>query len=123
MRIAIATDHSKFDLTKQFFINNQHILLKHKIFANSSVLNLIFPDNLKQTYNFTLNISDEKQVITSKILNGEIDIVFLFRDHFKPLNQNKIDLLLINACDEMSIPFATNFNSAKIIVSSLQWFQ
>ena len=123
MKIAISSDCSKIALTKQFCADNKHILLKHEIYANSTILKMIFQDSEKETNLFALNVSDEKQLISAKVLSSELDFVFLFRDSNKPNPQNLIDLALINSCDEMLVPFATNFNSAKILISSLQWFQ
>lgn len=54
--------------------------------------------------------------ITNMVLTGEIPLVLFFMDHLA-VSTHHVDIKnLLNACNEMNIPMATNYASAELIL-------
>ena len=117
----VAHDGKKADLVafvmkRLSFFNNENIVLfgtgttsKHLQNAGISKINALASGP----------IGGDAQ-IASRIVEGDIDAVVFFRD---PMDKHPHDVdisMLMRVCDVHNIPLATNYSSAKMIVSYIK---
>ena len=62
---------------------------------------------------------EAKQQIVLRILYREIDMLLFFKTTKESKEDKNSDFVLLDVCDENSIPYATNFKTAEILLKSL----
>ena len=119
MNIALICDMEKKESTIQFCKRYENILMYNKIYL---------PEDLKDDLDKIINLKyfetlycDEnaKEQIFTRIFYEEIDIFLFFRTPKEFKHKNKIDFDLLNLCDSLSLPYATNFKTAEILLENL----
>lgn len=120
MRIAlIAHDKKKqemIDFTKKY----ANVLRKHELFATGTTGHRIIEATGLNVKCFRSGPLGGDQEIGAKIANGEIDLVFFFRDPLTAQPHEPDVSALLRLSDVYKIPLATNASSAEFIIKAVK---
>ncbi len=118
MRIAlIAHDKKKPDII-EFAIQNEVYLAKHSLFATGTTGKMIMEKTRLKIHCFKSGPLGGDQEIGARVANGEIDMVFFFRDPLTPQPHEPDISALLRLCDVYEIPLATNRKTASMMIRS-----
>ncbi|QNL22398.1 methylglyoxal synthase [Hyphobacterium sp. CCMP332] len=111
----IAHDKKKPDL-RAFLKDIEDWLWQRNIIATGRTAEFIESEDLKvKVQHLSRGRSGGYVQITEMLKNGEISVVFFFRDHEVKNNHEDIENLL-KTCNVMNIPLATNRASAELLI-------
>jgi len=119
MRIAlIAHDKMKPEML-QFAVKYRDVLKRHELFATGTTGHRIIEATGLNIHCFRSGPLGGDQEIGARIANGEIDLIFFFRDPLtaQPHEPDVSALLRLN--DVYKIPLATNISTGELIVHAL----
>jgi len=112
MKIAlIAHDKKKPDMIK-FAMDNKKFLEKHYLVATGTTGKLIKEKTGLEVYCYKSGPLGGDQEIGALVANGEVDMVFFFRDPLTSQPHEPDVNALLRLCDVYEIPLATNKNTA-----------
>ena len=119
MNIALICDSEKKEATLQFCKEYENVLRYNKLYIEYNL-----EEHFKGMFSFipfeTLYDNEEaKQQIVLRILYREIDMLLFFKTTKESKEDKNSDFVLLDVCDENSIPYATNFKTAEILLKSL----
>jgi len=118
MRIAlIAHDKKKQDII-EFAIQNEVYLAKHSLFATGTTGKMIMEKTSLKIHCFKSGPLGGDQEIGARVANGEIDMVFFFRDPLTSQPHEPDISALLRLCDVYEIPLATNRKTASMMIRS-----
>jgi methylglyoxal synthase len=118
MRIAlIAHDKKKPDII-EFAIQNEVYLAKHSLFATGTTGKMIMEKTNLKIHCFKSGPLGGDQEIGARVANGEIDMVFFFRDPLTSQPHEPDISALLRLCDVYEIPLATNRKTASMMIRS-----
>ncbi|HBP25633.1 MAG TPA: methylglyoxal synthase [Acholeplasmatales bacterium] len=118
MRIAlIAHDKKKADII-QFAIENEVYLAKHSLFATGTTGKMIMEKTQLKIHCFKSGPLGGDQEIGARVANGEIDMVFFFRDPLTSQPHEPDISALLRLCDVYEVPLATNRKTAAMMIRS-----
>jgi len=118
MRIAlIAHDKKKPDII-EFAIQNEVYLAKHSLFATGTTGKMIMEKTSLKIHCFKSGPLGGDQEIGARVANGEIDMVFFFRDPLTSQPHEPDISALLRLCDVYEIPLATNRKTASMMIRS-----
>jgi methylglyoxal synthase len=119
MNIALVARERKKELMVRFCIAYRAILFKHDLFATAGTARVIKDLELDLVAFLSGNLGGYHQV-SSKILCGEIDVVFFFRDAQSNSYVDQGEVELLRNCDFCNIPLATNIATAEVLIRSIE---
>lgn len=119
MNIALMSNDGKKELMVQFCIAYCGILAGHYICATKTTGNLVAEaTGLPITLCLAGNQGGSQQ-IGARIAYNEIDLVLFFCDPDDQVGQKRVNEIS-RLCDRYSIPVATNFATAEIMIQGLR---
>jgi methylglyoxal synthase len=120
MRIAlIAHDKKKAEMI-EFALKYQSILKRHELFATGTTGHRIIEATGLNIKCFRSGPLGGDQEIGAKVANGEIDMVFFFRDPLTAQPHEPDVSALLRLSDVYKIPLATNSSTAEHLIPSLK---
>ena len=119
MRIAlIAHDKMKPEMIA-FAIKHKDILLKHELFATGTTGHRIIEATGLNVKCFRSGPLGGDQEIGARIANGEIDLIFFFRDPLTAQPHEPDVSALLRLSDVYKIPLATNSSTGELLMNGL----
>ena len=120
MKIAlIAHDKKKSDiieLAKKY----KHILAKHELYATGTTGTLIMGETGLSIHRMKSGPLGGDQQIGSMVAEGKLDLIIFLRDPLTSQPHEPDVSALLRLCDVQSIPLATNYKSAEIMLDALK---
>jgi methylglyoxal synthase len=119
MRIAlIAHDKMKPEMM-DFAIKYKNILKMHQLYATGSTGHKIIEATGLNVKCFRPGPLGGDQEIGAMVANGEIDLVFFFRDPLTAQAHEPDIGALLRLCDVYKIPLATNVSTGEFVIHAL----
>lgn len=118
MNIALMASDVKKDLMVQFCTAYCGILARHTVCATDRTGRVVAEATGLPVKRFLSHAHGGSQQVAARIAYNEIDLVFLFVDPTLDAPESD-DVLIMNACDQNNIPFATNLATAEMLVHGL----
>ena len=120
MNIAIIAHVAKKELMTQFCIAYCGILSRHTLCATGTTGKLVSEATGLKIQCFLGGSQGGDQQIAARIACNEIDLLLLFRDPLNPKPGEPNEATLLRLCDVQSIPLATNYKSAEIMLDAMR---
>ncbi len=119
MNIALIAHDNKKELMVQFCIAYCGILSGNNLCSTASTGRLISDATGLKVASYMSRKQGGAQQIAARIAYNEIDLVLFFCDPQSPEYADDLNLIA-KACDQHSIPFASNIATAEVLVLGLQ---
>ena len=119
MNIALLAHDNKKELMVQFCIAYCGILSGNNLCSTSTTGHLISDATGLKVSTYVSRKQGGTQQIAARIASNEIDLVLFFCDPQAPEYADELNLIA-KACDQYSIPFASNIATAEVLVLGLQ---
>lgn len=119
MRIALIAHDKKKQEIIDFAIKYTAVLKKHALFATGTTGQRIIEATGLNIHCFRSGPLGGDQEIGARIANGEIDLIFFFRDPLTAQPHEPDVSALLRLSDVYRIPLATNSSTAELIVHAL----
>lgn len=120
MRIALIAHDKKKQEMIEFATKYTNVLKKHELFATGTTGHRIIEATGLNVKCFRSGPLGGDQEIGAKIANGEIDLVFFFRDPLTAQPHEPDVSALLRLSDVYKIPLATNASSAEFIIKAVK---
>ena len=120
MKIALIAHDRKKENLIEFSIAYQHILAEHDLYATGTTGQLISEATGLPITRFRSGPLGGDQQIGAMIANGDMDMVFFFRDPLTAQPHEPDVTALVRLCDLYHIPLATNMGTAEILLKGLE---
>jgi methylglyoxal synthase len=120
MRIALIAHDKKKPEIIEFAIKYASILKRHELFATGTTGHKIIEATGLNIKCFRSGPLGGDQEIGARVANGEIDIVFFFRDPLTAQPHEPDVSALLRLSDVYKIPLATNLSTAELIVHAIK---
>ena len=120
MNIGITAQNSKKSLMEDFCIAYKGILSKHDIYATYSTGKRVEDMTNLHIHKFLPgDIGGDKQ-FSDMVARGEMDMVIYFYNPY--MNEPGVPdiYVIVRACDQYNIPFASNVATAEVLIQGLQ---
>ncbi len=119
MRIAlIAHDKMKPEMIA-FAVKHKDILKKHELFATGTTGHRIIEATGLNIKCFRSGPLGGDQEIGARVANGEIDLIFFFRDPLTAQPHEPDVSALLRLSDVYKIPLATNSSTGELLIDGL----
>lgn len=119
MRIAlIAHDKMKPEMIA-FAVKHKDVLKKHELFATGTTGHRIIEATGLNVKCFRSGPLGGDQEIGAKVANGEIDLIFFFRDPLTAQPHEPDVSALLRLSDVYRIPLATNSSTGELLIDGL----
>ena len=119
MRIAlIAHDKMKPEMIA-FAVKHKDILKKHELFATGTTGHRIIETTGLNVKCFRSGPLGGDQEIGARVANGEIDLIFFFRDPLTAQPHEPDVSALLRLSDVYKIPLATNSSTGELLIDGL----
>lgn len=118
MQIALIAQDDKKELMVQLCIAYCGVLAKHKICATASTGRIVSDATGLEIEYLLSAAAGGREQISSRIVYGEIDIVFYFRSS-SAHEIDAFDAELIHLCESYNLPLATNLATAEAVILAL----
>jgi len=119
MRIALIAHDKKKQEIIDFATKYTAVLQKHLLFATGTTGQRIIEATGLNIHCFRSGPLGGDQEIGARIANGEIDLIFFFRDPLTAQPHEPDVSALLRLSDVYRIPLATNVSTAELIVHAL----
>ena len=120
MKIALIAHDKKKDTMIKLAIKYQDILKDHELYATGTTGTLVMGETgLKITRMKSGPLGGDQQ-IGSMVAEGKLDLIIFLRDHLTSQPHEPDVSALLRLCDVQSIPLATNYKSAEIILDAMR---
>jgi len=120
MRIALIAHDKKKDTMIKLAIKYQDVLAEHELYATGTTGTLVMGETgLKITRMKSGPLGGDQQ-IGSMVAEGKLDLIIFLRDPLTSQPHEPDVSALLRLCDVQSIPLATNYKSAEIILDALK---
>ena len=120
MKIALIAHDKKKDTMIQLAIKYQDVLDDHELYATGTTGTLIMGETgLKITRMKSGPLGGDQQ-IGSMVAEGKLDLIIFLRDPLTSQPHEPDVSALLRLCDVQSIPLATNYKSAEIMLDALK---
>ncbi|MGG7163739.1 methylglyoxal synthase [Clostridium ihumii] len=120
MKIAFIAHDKKKDDMIEFVRRYREILKKHELYATGNTGTFISKLANLEVHKYLSGPMGGGQQIGAKLAEGEIDLVFFFRDPLTAQPHEPDVNALIRLCDVHCIPLATNIGTAESMMTSLK---
>lgn len=117
MNVVLMADSRKVELLLNFCIAYKQILKRHRLISLFNTSRLIEESSGLRVTTMTTDTDASIEQLASRASFNEIDAVIYLRDQDAPFYDAPNALL--RACDQNSIPFATNLATAELLVLAL----
>ncbi len=120
MKIALIAHDKKKNTMIQLAIKYQEVLSEHELYATGTTGTLIMGETgLKITRMKSGPLGGDQQ-IGSMVAEGKLDLIIFLRDPLTSQPHEPDVSALLRLCDVQSIPLATNYKSAEIMLDALK---
>ena len=120
MKIALIAHDKKKNTMIQLAIKYQDVLAEHELYATGTTGTLIMGETgLKITRMKSGPLGGDQQ-IGSMVAEGKLDLIIFLRDPLTSQPHEPDVSALLRLCDVQSIPLATNYKSAEIMLDALK---
>ena len=119
MRIALIAHDKKKQEIIDFATKYASVLAKHQLFATGTTGQRIIDATGLDIHRFRSGPLGGDQEIGARIANGEIDLIFFFRDPLTAQPHEPDVSALLRLSDVYKIPLATNVSTAELIIHAL----
>ena len=120
MNIGIIADNSKKKLLEDFCIAYRGILCEHSLYATGTTGRIMEQSANLQVYKFHAGNIGGGQQMEIFIEQSRLDMLIMFRDpQIVMSGEGDNTYAIMRACDEYSVPFATNLATAEMLIKSL----
>ncbi|MBQ9703059.1 MAG: methylglyoxal synthase [Clostridia bacterium] len=120
MKIALIAHDKKKDTMIKLAIKYQDILKDHELYATGTTGTLVMGETgLKITRMKSGPLGGDQQ-IGSMVAEGKLDLIIFLRDPLTSQPHEPDVSALLRLCDVQSIPLATNYKSAEIILDAMR---
>jgi methylglyoxal synthase len=119
MRIALIAHDKKKQEMIAFATKYAAVLKNHRLFATGTTGKMIIEATGLDIHCFRSGPLGGDQEIGARIANGEIDLIFFFRDPLTAQPHEPDVSALLRLSDVYRIPLATNVSTAELIVHAM----
>ncbi len=120
MKIALIAHDKKKDTMIKLAIKYQDVLADHELYATGTTGTLVMGETgLKITRMKSGPLGGDQQ-IGSMVAEGKLDLIIFLRDPLTSQPHEPDVSALLRLCDVQSIPLATNYKSAEIMLDALK---
>ncbi|MCK7489057.1 MAG: methylglyoxal synthase [Anaerotruncus sp.] len=119
MRIALIAHDKKKQEMIEFAVKYTAVLRRHQLFATGTTGQRIIEATGLDVHCFRSGPLGGDQEIGARIANGEIDLIFFFRDPLTAQPHEPDVSALLRLSDVYRIPLATNISTAELIIHAL----
>ena len=120
MKIALIAHDKKKDTMIKLAIKYQDILKEHELYATGTTGTLVMGETgLKITRMKSGPLGGDQQ-IGSMVAEGKLDLIIFLRDPLTSQPHEPDVSALLRLCDVQSIPLATNYKSAEIMLDAMR---
>ena len=120
MKIALIAHDKKKDTMIKLAIKYQEVLANHELYATGTTGTLVMGETgLKITRMKSGPLGGDQQ-IGSMVAEGKLDLIIFLRDPLTSQPHEPDVSALLRLCDVQSIPLATNYKSAEIMLDALK---
>ena len=120
MKIALIAHDKKKDTMIKLAIKYQEVLAGHELYATGTTGTLVMGETgLKITRMKSGPLGGDQQ-IGSMVAEGKLDLIIFLRDPLTSQPHEPDVSALLRLCDVQSIPLATNYKSAEIMLDALK---
>ena len=120
MKIALIAHDKKKDDMVHFCMKYVNELKKHELFATGTTGTIVKRTTNLDVHCFKSGPLGGDQEIGARVANGEIDMIFFFRDPLTAQPHEPDVSALFRLSDVYEIPLASNFKTAELFIKSLQ---
>lgn len=117
LKIVVLADHAKNELLINFCIAYSQILGKHDLYSFQHTALLLETGTGLSVNGVATDIASGLEQFTSRARYNEIDSVIYLRDPNSSDYEQQI--LLMRACDDNTIPYASNIAAAEILILAI----
>lgn len=118
MKIALLADSRKHELLVNFCIAYRHILVQHELISFFTTARLIEQATKLRAKPLVGDIEASIGQLASSALYNEVDAILYLRD--PEISEYDRPNLLLRACDQNSIPIATNMATAEVLILAIE---
>ena len=120
MKIALIAHDKKKDTMIKLAIKYQEVLANHELYATGTTGTLVMGETgLKITRMKSGPLGGDQQ-IGSMVAEGKLDLIIFLRDPLTSQPHEPDVSALLRLCDVQSIPLATNYKSAEIMLEAVK---
>ena len=119
MNIAIIANDKKKELITEFCMAYCGILSRHKLCATATTGKYISEATGLNIEKLLAGTHGGTQQIMSKIAYDEVDILILLRDPSSDAEYAETEISLVQMCDKLKVPVATNIATAEALILAL----
>ena len=120
MKIALIAHDKKKDTMIKLAIKYQEVLARHELYTTGTTGTLVMGETgLKITRMKSGPLGGDQQ-IGSMVAEGKLDLIIFLRDPLTSQPHEPDVSALLRLCDVQSIPLATNYKSAEIMLDALK---
>ncbi len=119
MRIALIAHDKKKQEMIDFATKYVDVLRKHQLFATGTTGQRVIEATGLEIKCFRSGPLGGDQEIGARIANGEIDLIFFFRDPLTAQPHEPDVSALLRLSDVYKIPLATNISTGELIIEAL----
>lgn len=120
MNIGLVAHDSKKVLMQNFCIAYRGILSKNELYATGTTGRLIEEVTNLTVHKFLSGYLGGEEQLGAQIEHNKIDLVILLRDPFSVSRRDPDARKILNLCDNLNIPVATNLATAELLIKALE---
>ena len=120
MKIALIAHDKKKDTMIKLAIKYQDILKDHELFATGTTGTLVMGETGLRITRMKSGPLGGDQQIGSMVAEGKLDLIIFLRDPLTSQPHEPDVSALLRLCDVQSIPLATNYKSAEIMLDAMR---
>ena len=120
MKIALIAHDKKKDTMIKLAIKYQDVLAEHELYATGTTGTLVMGETGLRITRMKSGPLGGDQQIGSMVAEGKLDLIIFLRDPLTSQPHEPDVSALLRLCDVQSIPLATNYKSAEIMLDALK---
>jgi methylglyoxal synthase len=120
MKIALIAHDKKKDTMIKLAIKYQDVLAGHELYATGTTGTLVMGETGLRITRMKSGPLGGDQQIGSMVAEGKLDLIIFLRDPLTSQPHEPDVSALLRLCDVQSIPLATNYKSAEIMLDAMR---
>ena len=120
MNIGLVAHDSKKVLMQNFCIAYRGILSKNELYATGTTGRLIEEVTNLTIHKFLAGYLGGEEQFGAQNEHNKIDLVIFLRDPFSVSRRDPDARKILNLCDNLNIPIATNLATAELLIKALE---